>query len=424
MPGIHSTRRDFLGATAAAAALPWLAPVHAADPTVGANDRINIGLIGCGKMMNGHRGAFTGIDSCRVVAVADVEPKRAKMFKEDIDKRYGSTDCKTYADYRELLARKDIDAVVVATPDHWHALVTIDAFRAGKDVYCEKPLTHTVEEAIKVDAAVKRYGRVLQTGSQQRSDRTFRFAAEMVASGRVGELKEVYCSIGGAGQPCYLGPQTPPDGMNWDMWCGPAPYRDYNEGLAPRDPVKGGWAQWRRYQDYGGGGQCDFGAHAYDIAHWAMGMDESGPVEVIAPQERDDNKLAYRYANGATMIRGSGPIGRGQVTFVGAEGTIGVNRGSYLLTEPETIMLTPTKPSEVHLYDSPDHKRDWLNSVRSRKRSICGAHVGVNTAIACHLGNIAERIGHGFKWDPVKRTTDDVEAQQYLGTIYRGSWAI
>ena len=154
-----------------------------------------------------------------------------------------------------------------------------------------------------------------------------------------------------------------------------------------------------------------------------MDMDGSGPIEVIAPQERDDKKLGYRYANGAMMFRGPGVRGA-QVTFIGTEGTIAVNRGSFLFTEPETIKLTPTKPSEKKLYKSDDHHRDFLRAIRSRRRPLCNATVGANTAIACHLGNIAERIGHGFKWDPDKRTTDDAEATQYLGTVYREGWTI
>ena len=411
-----TTRRAFVQASAAT-----VFSILGAN-AVAATNRINVGLVGCGKRMNGLCGALLGISDVRVVAVVDVESERLNAFKKRVDESYGDEECGAYEDYREMLARPDLDAVVIATPDHWHALITIDSFRAGKDVYCEKPLTHTLDEAIKVEAAATRYDRILQTGSQQRSDPSFRFAAEMVFNGRIGEVKTVYCSIGGAPGPCSLPGHPPPAGMNWDFWVGPAPYRPWNEGIAPAD-ISSGWAQWRRYREYGGGGQCDFGAHAYDIAHWGMGMDAAGPVEVIAPQEREDGLLAYRYANGATMVRGKGVDGA-QVTFVGSEGTVGVNRGQRLVTIPETIKLDPTKPSEENLYRSSDHMADFLQAVRTRRQPLCNVQVGVNTAIACHLGNVAERIGHGFKWDPVARTTDDAEAKQYFGTIYRGGWSI
>ncbi|MFT5127992.1 MAG: putative dehydrogenase [Rhodothermales bacterium] len=413
------TRRAFMHASAA------FSFSILAENTVSANSRINVGLIGLGKRMKGLCGSLTGRDDVRVLAVADVESERRKVYKGLVDSAYDAKDegCATYGDYREVLARPDIDAVVVATPDHWHALITIDAFRAGKDVYCEKPLTHTLDEAIKVEAAATRYDRILQTGSQQRSDGIFRFAAEMVHNGRIGEIKEVYCAIGGAPRACNLPSHPAPAGMDWDFWLGPAPRHGWNEGIAPPDPIKGGWAQWRAFREYGGGGQCDFGAHAYDIAQWAMDMDGSGPVEVIAPQEREDGQLAYRYANGATLIRGR-KINRAQVSFIGSEGTIGVNRGSLLAAEPETIRLTPTKPSEDTLYRSTDHMGDFLQAIRTRRQPLCNVKVGVSTAITCHLGNVAERIGHGFKWDPVTRTTDDAEARQYFGTVYRGGWAI
>lgn len=393
---------------------------------LGANDRINVALIGCGKRMKGLCGSLLGVQDVRILALADVESTRLQVFKEMVDSAYeatGENGCPVYEDYREVLARPDIDAVVIATPDHWHALITIDAFRAGKDVYCEKPLTHTLDEAIKVEAAAERYDRILQTGSQQRSDPTFRFAAEMVYNGRIGEVKEIYCSIGGAPGPCSLPGHTPPSGMNWDFWVGPAPHRPWNEGIAPSDPIKAGWAQWRRYREYGGGGQCDFGAHAYDIAQWGMGMDGAGPVEVIAPQEREDGQLAYRYANGATLIRGRG-VDHAQVTFVGSEGTLGVNRGQRLFTSPDSIGEEPTRPNEDTLYRSTDHMGDFLQALRTRRQPLCNVTVGVNTAIICHLGNVAERIGHGFKWDPISRTTDDAEARQYFGSVYRGGWSI
>lgn len=413
------TRRAFMQASAA------FSFSVLAENSVSANDRINIGLIGLGKRMNGLCRSLLGVKDVRVVALADVESERRKVYKNVVDTAYDAKDegCATYGDYREVLARPDIDAVVVATPDHWHALITIDAFRAGKDVYCEKPLTHTLDEAIKVEAAATRYDRILQTGSQQRSDPTFCFAAEMVYNGRIGAVKEVYCSIGGAPRACNLPDHPAPAGMDWDFWLGPAPSHGWNAGIAPPDPIAGGWAQWRAFREYGGGGQCDFGAHAYDIAQWGMGMDGTGPVEVIAPQEREDGQLAYRYANGATLVRGKG-VDRAQVTFVGSEGKVAVNRGSLLVTEPGTIRLTPTRPSEEILYRSTDHMGDFLQAIRTRRQPLCNVKVGVNTAIVCHLGNVAERIGHGFKWDPVTRTTNDVEARQYFGTVYRGGWAI
>lgn len=396
---VRMTRRGFLrGASGAALA----APLVVRSSAFGANGRITAGIIGLGGPAGGGGGG------AQTIAVCDV--REDKLASHRANKNLA-----VYTDFRELLARDDVDVVFIGTPDHWHALPAIEAARAGKDIYCEKPMSLTIREARAMVSAVRAYGRVFQTGSQQRSEYggCFRFACEMVRSGRIGELKEINCNVGGPSGDCYLPEEPVPEGLDWDRWLGPAPWRPYNRGI-----VHG----WRAFRDYSGGGMTDWGAHHFDIAQWALDADESGPVEIYPPGHVSD-RLTFVYANGVKVHHGGG--GGGGVVFFGSEGKIAVDRGP-LRTWPEHIMHKPIGPNEVRLYTVTNgHKGNFIECVRTRQRPICDVEVGCRSVTVCHLGNLAYRLGRPLKWDPAKEEfVGDAEANRWLDRPKRAPWTL
>lgn len=429
------TRRSFIKRVAGAAATVTVLPnvitskALGADGAVPASDRVGIGFIGMGKQMGGHVGAMLGRPMCQVLAVCDVESRRLEKFKTRVDEFYAQrsgkgsyTGCAAYRDYRELLARPDIDAVVIATPEHWHALNVVDAARAGKDIYCEKPLSHTIHEARAMVRAVRRYGRVFQTGSQQRSDREFRVACELVRNGRIGKVHTVHVNVGGPPVDCYLAGEPIPEGLDWNFWLGPAPWRPYHSDIAPPMEFQG-WPNWRSYRDYAGGMMTDWGAHHFDIAQWGLGMDDTGPVE-IHPPGAEYERLTYVYANGIAMQHGGGSGGKAGVEFIGELGRVMVNRG-YLETDPAHLVDEPLGPNEIHLYESRGHHDDWLDCIRSRRKPICDVEIGARTITVCHLGNIAYQLKRPLKWDPANECfLGDEEANRMLAKSMRSPWTL
>ncbi len=419
------TRRKFLRGAAAAVAAPYIVPASALGRSgfTAPSERLAVGLIGIGNMGGGHLSGFLGDADLQVVAVCDVNTeKRVKALnrveEQYADQREAGTykGCDQYNEYERLLARDDIDAVLIAVPDHWHATVAIAAARAGKDIYCEKPLSLTVCEARAMVRAARRYGRVFQTGSQQRSAGNFRKACELVRNGRIGKLQTVHVGVGEPSREKYLAEEPIPEGFDWERWLGPAPWQPYNSERASGS-YSGGW---RRIRDYSGGMMTDWGAHHFDIAQWGMGMDGSGPAEVIPPDGRDYDTLTYKYANGVTMYHG----GANGVLFTGTEGKIEVNRG-YLKTWPDEIGLEPLGPNDLRLYESPGHRADWINCIRTRQRPICDVAVGCSSVTVCHLGNIAYWLGRPFKWDAVAgEIIGDAEASRWLDRPKRAPWRL
>ncbi|MCD6395253.1 MAG: Gfo/Idh/MocA family oxidoreductase [Planctomycetes bacterium] len=383
------------------------------------SERITVGFIGTGKQSRSVllRG-FLGQSSCQTVAVCDVDSRKREHARQMVDKKYKG--CSEIHDFRDLIARDDIDAVVVATPDHWHAIPSIRAMKAGKDVYCEKPLSLTIEEARAMADTTRRYGRVLQTGSMQRSDMKFRFACELVRNGYIGDIKNVVVNVGGPPSECNLPAEPVLNELDWDMWLGPAPWRPYNSDIAP--PIERDvFPNFRSYRDYAGGGMTDWGAHHFDIAQWALGMDHTGPVEIIPPNDKDVSVLTYKYANGVVMTREGTANG---VLFNGTKGKVEVNRG-YLKTWPDKLARVQLSPSDEHLYASPDHYRDFLDCIRTRKKPICDVEIGCRSATVCHIGNIAYLLERPLKWDPVKeRFVGDEDANRHLSRSMRGPWRL
>ena len=428
-------RRAFLkqaSAAAAVVAFPTIIPSSAlgADGRMPPSERINLGFIGIGKQMRGHLHTFAHMDEVQILALCDVESRRLADAKNQLEavyaERFGAGTYEalaTYKDFRELCARDDLDGVVIATPNHWHAIPAIEAARSGKDVYLEKPLARTIGEATAIRRAVQRYGAIFQTGSQQRSDGTFRFACEMVRSGRIGDVKEVYVNVGGPPVDCYLPTEPTPEGLDWDMWLGPAPWRPYHSDIAPPMEFEG-WPNWRSYRDYAGGGMTDFGAHHFDIAQWGLGMDHTAPVEVAPPDGRNHKYLTYRYESGVLMYHGA-VTPQAAVEFVGTTGRVRVNRGSYLETDPVELKDVPLSPSETHLYKSTNHHKNWLECMRTRTKCICDEEIGAHSATVCHIGNIAYWLNRPLQWDPIhERFIGDEEANRLVSRPMRAPWRI
>jgi len=439
------TRRCFLK-YAPAAAIPFILPSRIWAAETKPNSRPGMGFIGLGKQSHGLLDNFLRQD-VQVVAVCDVDTTRRKNAKQKIDEYYknnqekGPSDCREYSNFQELVARKDIDLVCIATPDHWHAIITLAALRSGKDVYCEKPLTHNIHEAIEVIKAVDANKRVLQTGSMQRSMKEFRIACELVLNGCIGKLERVECSFGDPGIPCDLGEEPAEPGLDWDMWLGPAPKRSYNSILSPRG-MHNNYPKWRSYREFGGGMVTDWGAHHLDIAQWGLGMDNSGPVEIRPPEQAGAKRGATLvYANGVTVTHKDG-FG---VHFFGKEGEVMVNRGSFVfIRDGKTIAKFEKKKdgsscsaqvqkaeneflknAKIKLYESRSHTDDFMARVKDRGKPITSEQVGGRSAICCHLMNQAYYNGKKILWDPAKfEFTGGTGDPKWLTRDYRSPWKV
>lgn len=444
---MSSNRRTFLKQAAALSAVPFILPSKVWSAEINPNDRITMGFIGTGKQNNHLMNSFLQRKNVRVVGVCDVDTTRRTAAQTRVNEYYtanpdaGAADCAAYNDFRELIARDDVDAICIATPDHWHAIQTVAALKAGKDVYCEKPLTHNVHESVEVIKAVKKYKRVLQTGSMQRSMEEFRVACELVRNGAIGKISHVECSFGAPGVPCDLPEEPMEPGLDWDGWVGPGPMRPYNSVLSPRG-IHDHFPDWRKYKEYGGGMVCDWGAHHLDIAQWGLDMDDSGPVKVepaTDPAAVEGGVLTYK--NGVKVYHKSG-FG---AHFYGADGEVKVNRGQFEFwlggekitghakrgegTSLEASILLVQKEylanAKVKLYESRDHIADFLECMVSRKKPITNEIVGGRTAICCHLLNQAYYNHATIAWKPkqMKLARNGGKAE-WLTREYREPWTV
>lgn len=441
-------RRSFLKSVLAAGAAPLLLPSRIWAAPVGPNDTIRLGFIGCGIQSRGLMGGFLKLPNTKVVAVCDVDTTRREDHKRIVEEFYSKQSgtefkgCTVHNDFRELLARQDVDAVVIATPDHWHAIIAVAAAAAGKDIYCEKPLTDTIVEATSLIAAIQKHNRVFQTGSMQRSAREFRVACELVRNGVIGKVSRVDAGFGGPAKPCDLPAEDLEPGLDWDLWLGPAPKREYNAILSPRG-VNKHFPMWRMYREYGGGMITDWGAHHLDITHWGLDMDRSGPAEIIPPADWDKAQQGAKliYPNGVEVTH----ISNNGVTFYGSEGEVYVNRGKIKLTlkgkVEASFMSKEDQPSlaeqldgleknhlgnaKVRLYSSADHRADFLSAMVSRKQPIADVETGSRTVIGCHLLGFAYYYGKKLKWNPATHefagSTGDAK---WLHREYRGAWKL
>jgi predicted dehydrogenase len=428
------TRRTFLH-TAAIAAAPSVFVRQAG--AMAANERLGLGFIGIGVQSRGHLNHFLNKKEVEVLAVCDVVKERLDAAAKAVESKYADRvksgdykGVKSTGDFRELLALPGIDAVVIGTPDHWHAIPCVLAARAGKHIYCEKPLTNNLAEGRQVVEEVKKAKVVFQTGSQQRSEfgGHFRKAVEYVWNGRIGKLQTIRIGVGAPAIPCDLKGEEKPAGTDWDTWLGPAPEREYSSVLCPKG-LHTHFPAWRAYQEYGGGQIADMGAHHFDIAQWAMRMDGSGPVEILPPSTpKKVSGLKYIYASGIEMIHNEFVKGKdgkdihADCVFEGTEGTILVSR-SGISSLPDTILKDPITEKESHVYPSSDHRGNWLACIRSGKETICTAEIGHRSASICHLGNIGYRLGRKLKWSPEKELfVGDDSANKELSREPRSKW--
>lgn len=418
-------RKEFIRSSLLGAAAVTIVPRHVLGGKgyIAPNDRINLGYIGTGKQSRGLLNAIAGVKDSMVLAACDVDKKKLAYFvklAQEANAKKSGADVASYGHYRELLDRKDIDAVVIATPDHWHAQISIDAAKAGKDIYCEKPLALTIAEGRAMAEAVRKYKRVLQTGSMQRSQKNFRQAAELVRNGYIGQIKEINVSVGEPVKECDLPSLPVPDYLDWDMWIGPSFYRGYNPVLSP--PIEeNSWAWWRGYKGFGGGYITDWGAHMFDIVQWALGMDDSGPVAFDPPSVPGaETGLSFTYANGVVVNHKQWGEGNA-IQFIGTEGRIEVSR-SFLRSNPVHITGQELKSSDRRLYYSDNHYEDWVSAIRKRTRPVADVEIGHRTATVCNAVNIAYQLQRPLKWNPKKERFDDESANQMISRPFRAPW--
>ena len=435
------SRRQFLKGSATVVT-GLLAPAIVPASVFGAeapSNRITLGCIGVGRQGTGDMREFLGLSACQVVAVCDVDAKRVANAKKTVESHYAKQSsggaykgCKTYGDFRELVAQADIDAVSIVTPDHWHTLPAIAAAKAGKDIFLEKPLTLTIEEGRVLSDTVRRYNRVFQVGSQQRSDTRFRQACELVRNGRIGKVHTVKVGFGtdpGTG----MEPVMPvPDGLNYDFWLGPAPWASYTEKRV--HPQKDyGRPGWLRIADYGAGMITGWGAHHNDIAQWGLGTEYTGPVEIEGQTEYPKDglwdvhgpfRIEYTYANGVKVICADEGKVKSGVTFEGDQGWVWVTRGR-IDTEPKSLLTSTIGPNEIQLYKSNNHKANFLDCVKSRAETIAPVEIAHRSCTVCLLGEIAMRLGRKLKWDPDKeRFISDEQANRMLTRPMRSPWRL
>lgn len=435
---MNTTRREFLKTStvaAAAIAAPYYVPATALGfGRAAPSERIVMGCIGTRGQGRGIMGAFMNQDDVQVVGVCDVDTRELKTAVEQVNMKYGNQDCKEYGDFRELVARDDIDAVTVTTPDHWHALCSVAAANAGKHIYCEKPLANSIGEGRAIADAVKKNNVKLQTGSQERSGENARFAAELVRNGRIGKLHTIRINLpddDGHHQKAKAlktvpPPQPVPEGFDYDFWLGHTPKVPYTEARCH--------FMWRFILAYGGGEMTDRGAHVIDLAQLAAGFDDTGPVEIEAtgvqtPGSLYDTFWGYqftnKFANGVTMIgEAKGPRG---LRLEGDDGWIFIHVHGQKLeaSAPKLLENRDTKDFKIQLGRSPGHQRDLIEAIKTGRDPVATAEIGHRTASVCHLNNIAMRLGRKLKWDPEKEQfLDDSEANSLITPQMRAPWKL
>jgi predicted dehydrogenase len=436
MPSFKTNRRDFLKkslAGVAALGFPAIVPpsVFGRNGRVAPNNRINLAFIGLGN--RGFRWdapigtlvrSFISFEDCHVSIACDVDRRYRDDTKGFVDQTYGNKDCEALNDFREILVRKDIDAVVVATPHHWHAEMTVLACQHGKDVYCEKPISNTVHQARAMVEAARRYGRIVQCGTQARSSSIITYACRAIQEGKIGNIRNIQIGISG-GQPgshYHLPAEPVPDYLDWDLFVGPAPWRPYNSQLRGAGHY------------FGGGTITDHGQHFFDVAQWGLGMDHSGPTEIYPPDGKTHEFLTYKYANGTEMnlrLRGDKGMIIG-TTFIGTEGEIFVqaweDRVDFIRPKElgdkyyQQAQLTSLRPEGII---ANNHAYDFVNCIRTRKKPHADIEIGCRSVTVAHLANIGLWTNRPLRWDPIREDfRDDKDASRYLQTLPRAPWKV
>lgn len=433
------SRREFikksLSATSALA-VPSLISSSALG-TSAPSRRITLGCIGVGRMGQTDLRDFLGFEEVQVLAVCDVDSKRARDAQQLVEAHYRARaangrykGCAAYRDFREVLARPDIDAVAIVTPDHWHGLIASAAAQAGKDIFVEKPLTFTIHEGRLLRDTVARHGCVSQIGSQQRSEANFRFACELVRNGRIGQLQTV--RVGLPLDPTTRVLETMPihAELDYDMWLGPAPWKPYSEmRVHPRADY--GRPGWMCCTDYCHGMISNWGAHHLDIAQWGMGTEWEGPTTIVAHttfpadgiwEVHGSFRVEYQYANGMRLICASTTQHKPGIVFEGSAGWVHVDRG-FLATQPQSLQHATIGANETHLYKSNNHKQNFLDCIKSRAQTITPIALGHRSNTLCNLGDLAMRLGRALHWEATRECFhEDEEANRMLCRPMRGPW--
>ncbi len=431
MTRTNQSRRRFLrnaaGVSAGIVGFPYIIRSTAlgADGAVAPSERIIMGCIGVGSQGTGNMRGFLDKKMAQVVAVCDVDQGHRDGAKKLVDEKYGNADCKAYVDFRELIARGDIDALSLALPDHWHSIPVVMGARAGKDMYGEKPLARTIHEGEVMRDTMNRYGRIWQTGSWQRSVGNFHRACELVINGRIGKVHHVQVGLPTGGGSDVRAVQPAPANLDWDFWLGPAPWVPYR-GVSHWD--------WRWIMDYSGGQLTDWAGHHIDIAHWGLGLDETGPVEIegkgVYPKDGIYNvpteyKFTCKYANGLTMVVANDrqqPHGMGTCWYGENDRWIHVNRGGLNASDPK-ILEEVIGPNETRLYRSRDHQQDFLDCVKSRRKTITPIEIAHRSISVGLLGEIAMLLERKLQWNPEKEQfVNDPEATRMLSRPMRSPW--
>ena len=429
-------RREWL---AAAVGFPAIVPASAlgANGTTPPSDRIRLGCVGVGRMGSGNLRGFLRNQDVRLTAICDVQQSRREQQKSIVDKHYGDGACATYNDFREMFDREDLDAVMIATGERWHPIVSAEAARRGKHIYCEKPLSLTVEDAKAVREVVRRSGVVFQFGTQQRSSANFRTACELVRNGKIGELQKIVIGCSGpSGRREMEQPVPVPPGFDWDMWLGPSPWVPYSDMRAS--------VTWLAIYDYGLGSiGGSWGVHDIDIAQWVNNADHTAPVSVEGTGTLYDDvrdtvatwEIEYVYANGvkihflnraAAMERYAKQwTGTGNsVVLIGSDGWIWVSREG-INSHPESVVRTPIGPNDQRVIFSNDHKRNFLDAIRTGQQTISPIEVAARDEMICQMGDIAVRLERKLQWDPVKEEfTGDPQANRRLSRPRRSPWRV
>jgi predicted dehydrogenase len=442
------TRRHFLTTTVAAGTVDFFdfTPVGVLGRAgeVAPSEQVNLGVIGLGIQGVGDMRAFLGIPEVRVVAVCGVHAGQLAAGKRIVDAHHGNSDCATYRDFRELIARPGLDAVQITTPDHWHPLIAIEAARHRKHMYQEKPMGWSFRAAHAVEQAVKANGVVFQFGTQQRSDGKFRTACELVRNGRIGQLKTILVGVPGSVSSCPLQPVEPvPPELDYDLWLGPAPQAPHCYQRCRPYTQKEGWSVWYGISDYCTGMIGNWGVHHLDIAQWGNHTELSGPVEIEGTGEfpkglLTDCAVAWqvenRYANGVTLVHmddaasrkhplQQGGHGHG-VMFLGSEGWVHVDR-QKLDAHPASLLEAKIGPNELHLFKSDNHGANFIGAVKGRNKPAAPIDIAVRTDTLCNLQLIAATLRRKLRWDPVQEQfLNDDDANTMLDRPLRAPWKL
>lgn len=442
------SRRQFLGRSAAVAgmlALPAFVPASALGKAgrVAPSNRVVMGYIGLGIQGLGNMRTFRGNSEVQAVAVCDVHQTRLMEGKRIIDEFYDNKACATYGDFRELMARKDIDAVQITAPDHWHMLMAMEATRQGKHMYCEKPMGWSFRAAHAVEKAVKESGVVFQFGTQQRSGGKFRQACELVRNGKIGQLKTILVGVPGSWT-CKKQPTEPvPKELNYDLWLGPAPMAPYCYQRCRPWTKEQGYSVWYCISDYCMGMIGNWGVHHLDIAQWGNNTELSAPVEIEGsatfPQDMLTDcctnwQVENKYANGVTMIHMDDATARKHpleknghghgILFLGTEGWVHVDR-SNIDAEPKSLLKIKFGSNDVRLFKSDNHHANFIDAVKGRTQPAAPIDIAVRTDTLCHLQHIAVQVKRKLRWDPVKETfLNDAEANALLDRPMRAPWKL